>query len=166
MAKKDVAHAGLCPETEKLLKDVIEKRNGKGNRDMVMAVLNDVQHKLGYLPYEAQRYIALEMGIPLAEIYGIITFYSGFSLTPVGKYKIAVCMGTACYVKDAHKILEKIEQITGIKAGNTSEDGLYTLVATRCIGACGLAPIITVNEDVHGKLHLDDVAKVMENYKE
>jgi len=127
--------------------------------------LNDTQHKYGYLPYEVLRFLAEEMDMPLAEIYGIVTFYSGFSLKPVGKYKIAVCMGTACYVKDAHKILEKIERITGTKSGETSEDMKYTVLATRCIGACGLAPIITINEDVHGKLLLDDVDAIMEKYQ-
>ncbi|MCL2702672.1 MAG: NAD(P)H-dependent oxidoreductase subunit E [Defluviitaleaceae bacterium] len=164
MAKNETTGI-LAQETAELLKEIILKHNGYGRRDAIMAVLNDVQAKLGYLPYEAQRYIAVEMDIPLAEIFGIVTFYSGFSLNPVGKYKIAVCMGTACYVKDAHKILAKIEQKCGIKAGETSEDGLFTIVATRCIGACGLAPVITINENVYGKLHLEDVDKVLEKYK-
>ncbi|MCL2407883.1 MAG: NAD(P)H-dependent oxidoreductase subunit E [Defluviitaleaceae bacterium] len=156
----------ICmPETETMIREVITKCGGYANKDAIMAVLNDVQQKHGYLPYEVQRFIAVEMDIPLAEIYGIVTFYSGFSLKPVGKYKISVCMGTPCYVLSAAKILEKIETITGIKAGETSEDMKYTIVATRCIGACGLAPVLTVNDDVHGKMTLDDVEPMLAQYK-
>jgi NADH:ubiquinone oxidoreductase subunit E len=131
----------------------------------LISVLHHAQDIFEYLPIEVQTHIANKLDIPASKVYGVVTFYSFFTMTKKGKYKIAVCMGTACYVKDAHKILEKIENKTGVKAGETSEDGLYTVVATRCIGACGLAPIITINEDVHGKLHIDDIDKILEKYK-
>lgn len=164
MGKLAIGQNGLSAEAAVVLKEIVVKHGGK--KDAIINVLNDVQEVLGYVPYEAQRFLATEMDIPLSEIFGVVTFYSQFSLTPVGKYKIAVCMGTACYVRDAHKILARFEELTGVKSGETGEDGLYTIVATRCIGACGLAPVITVNEDVHGKLKIEDVDRIMENYKE
>jgi len=148
-----------------LLKDIVKEHGAGGRKDELIAVLNEVQEKLGYVPYEAQKYIAETMNLPLAEIFGVVTFYSRFSLEPTGKYKIAVCMGTACYVKDAQKILDRFVELTGVQPGETSEDGLYSIVATRCIGACGLAPVITINEDVHGKLVVEDVDRLLENYK-
>jgi NADH:ubiquinone oxidoreductase subunit E len=152
-------------ETAELIRNIVKRYDGTANKDAIIAILNDVQEELGYVPYEAQRLIALETDIPLAEIYGIVTFYSRFSLKPVGKYKISVCMGTACYVKGAHKILEQIEHYCGIKAGETTEDGFYSIVTTRCLGACGFAPIMTVNGQVHGKLHPDDIVRILEQYK-
>jgi len=156
---------GLCQESMALLKDIVKKHGANGRKDELIEVLNEVQEKLGYVPYEAQKYIAETMDLSLAEIFGVVTFYSRFSLKPVGKYKIAVCMGTACYVKDAQKILDRFVELTGVQPGETSEDGLYSIVATRCIGACGLAPVITINEDVHGKLVVDDVDRLLEIYK-
>jgi len=165
MAETKATQDCLAPPTTELLRGIVQKYDGKHNKDALIAILNEVQEKQGHVSYEAQRFIALETGIPLAEIYGIVTFYSRFSLKPVGKYKIAVCMGTACYVKGAKKILEQIEHYCGIKAGETTEDGLYSIVTTRCLGACGFAPIMTVNGHVHGKLHPDDIVRILGQYK-
>ncbi|MDR1703826.1 MAG: NADH-quinone oxidoreductase subunit NuoE [Clostridiales bacterium] len=153
----------LTSEVRSQLKQIVDKHSGQ--KESIIMILNETQEKLGYVPYEAQRYIALETGIPLAEIYGIVTFYSRFSLKPVGKYKISSCLGTACYVKNAQAVLERIEEKVGIKAGETSADGKYSFVATRCIGACGLAPVITINEDVYGRLTPDDIDGIIEKYK-
>lgn len=131
----------------------------------LMYVLHEAQELLGFIPYEVQRFIAEKLNISLAEVYGVVTFYTGFSTTPVGKYKIGVCLGTACYVKGSDKVLEKVEKILGIKAGETSKDGLYSIDATRCIGACGLAPVMTVNDDVYGKITPEDVDDIIKKYK-
>ncbi len=154
---------GLALETQSFLDTIISKH--KGHRDTIIMILNETQEKLGCVPYEAQRYISLKTGIPLAEIYGIVSFYSRFSLKPVGKYKVSACLGTACYVKNAQAVLEQIEKKTGVKAGETSKDGKYSVVATRCIGACGLAPVITINEDVYGRLTPEDIDSILEKYK-
>jgi len=108
--------------------------------------------------------ISEELEIPLSEIYGVVTFYSQFSLEPKGEYVISVCLGTACYVKNAQPILDKISEVIEAKPGGNSPDGKFTLLATRCIGACGLAPVITINEDVYGRLVVDDIPKIMEKY--
>ncbi len=136
-----------------------------GEQGAVMTLLHKTQDIFGYIPYEAQVIISETLDVPVSEIYGVITFYSHFSLVPVGQYKVCLCMGTACYVKGAGKVLEVIERDLGVKAGETSEDGMYTVEATRCIGACGLAPVMSVNEDVHGRLNNEEVLKVLNQYK-
>lgn len=150
------------PEQEKKLDAIIEKY-GKGE-GAVMRILQDAQEVYGYLPIEVQQAISIKTGVPLAEIYGVATFYSQFSLNPKGKVSISVCLGTACYVKGAGKVIEKISEILGIQPGETSSDGKFSLDATRCLGACGLAPVITVNEDVYGKLKPEDVKDILEKY--
>lgn len=146
-----------------MLMNIINKN--KDNNGALMQILHDVQDSFGYIPYEAQKVIAQELNVPLSEVYGVITFYSRFTLNPVGKYKVGVCLGTACYVKGSDKVLERIESILKIKAGETSADGLYSIDATRCVGACGLAPVMTINEDVYGKLVPEDVDKILAKYK-
>jgi NADH-quinone oxidoreductase E subunit len=146
-----------------MLMNIINKN--KDNNGALMQILHDVQDSFGYIPYEAQKVIAEELNVPLSEVYGVITFYSRFTLNPVGKYKVGVCLGTACYVKGSDKVLERIENILKIKAGETSADGLYSIDATRCVGACGLAPVMTINEDVYGKLVPEDVDKILAKYK-
>lgn len=144
------------------LDKIIEKyKNTKG---ALMPVLNDAQKVFGYLPIEVQKKISEGLDIPLAEIYGVITFYSQFSLTPKGEYTIGVCMGTACYVKDAQRIIDRIKAEINIEIGQTSPDGKFTLEATRCIGACGLAPVLTINEDVYGRLVEVDIPEILEKY--
>ena len=122
------------------------------------------QEIYGYLPIEVQTKIAEGLNVPLAEVYGVVTFYTQFSLNPKGEYKIGVCLGTACYVKGSGDILEKIKEIIGIDVDGCTPDGKFSLEATRCIGACGLAPVFTVNEDVYGRITADDVPAILEKY--
>ena len=131
----------------------------------LMMILSDIQKEYGYIPLEVQELVSARTGISVAEIYGVVTFYSFFSLTPKGKYVIGVCLGTACYVKGAQQILDKVSEIIGIKPGETSQDGLFTLDALRCIGACGIAPAVTINGKVYPKLTVDAVPKIVEEYK-
>ncbi len=138
----------------------------RDNPGSLISILNDVQNYFGYLPIQVQEIIAQQTGISLSEIYGVVTFYSRFSVTPTGKHKVSVCMGTACYVKGAQNLVDGFERALNIKIGETTEDNQFTLEATRCIGACGLAPVVTVGEDVYGSLKTDDIAKVIAGYQE
>lgn len=131
----------------------------------LMPVLQKAQDIYGYLPLEVQRMIALKMGISMEEVYGVSTFYSQFVLNPKGDVAIAVCMGTACYVKGSGDILDKITQILGLPSGSTTPDGKYSLEATRCIGACGLAPVLTINNEVYGRLVPSDMEGILAKYK-
>lgn len=135
------------------------------DRTPLMMILSDIQKEYGYIPLEVQEIVSDRTGISVAEIYGVVTFYSFFSLTPKGKYVIGVCLGTACYVKGAQQIIDKFSEIIGIKPGETSADGLFTLDALRCIGACGIAPAVTINGKVYPKLTVDAVPKIVEEYK-
>ena len=130
-----------------------------------MPILQKAQEIYGYLPIEVQRHIAISMDIPLEEVYGVSTFYSQFSLNPKGKVAIAVCLGTACYVKGSGDILDRITQEIGVAAGETSADGYYSVDATRCIGACGLAPVLTINDEVYGRLVPNDMPAILDKYK-
>ena len=131
----------------------------------LMMILSDIQKEYGYIPLEVQEIVSQRTGISVAEIYGVVTFYSFFSLSPKGKYVIGVCLGTACYVKGAGQILDKFSEVIGIKPGETSQDGLFTLDALRCIGACGIAPAVTINGKVYPKLTVDAVPKIVNEYK-
>ena len=131
----------------------------------LMMILSDIQKEYGYIPLEVQELVSQRTGISVAEIYGVVTFYSFFSLTPKGKYVIGVCLGTACYVKGAQQIIDKFSEIIGIKPGETSQDGLFTLDALRCIGACGIAPAVTINGKVYPKLTVDAVPRIVNEYK-
>jgi len=144
--------------------EVINKH--KQSKGALIPVLHEAQEIYGYLPIEVQTIIAEELDIPLAEVYGVVTFYTQFSLYPKGQYKIAVCLGTACYVKGSGDILDKIKEILGIEVGECTPDGKFSLEATRCIGACGLAPVLTVNDDVYGRLVVDDVPGIIEKYQD
>ncbi len=152
------------PEQEKQLLELIDSL--KDTQGCLMPIMQQAQEIYGYLPIEVQTTIAKGTGIPLEKIYGVATFYSQFSLNPKGKYKISVCLGTACYVKGAGEIYEKLEQLLGIKGGNCTPDGKFSLEACRCIGACGLAPVLTVNDDVYGRLVSDDVADILAKYND
>ena len=150
------------PKQERELKKVIEKhKNLPGG---LMPVLQEAQAIYSYLPIEVQQMIADGMGISLSEVYGVATFYSQFALTPKGEYKISVCLGTACYVKGAGDIFDKFSEKLGIGADECTPDGKFSLTACRCIGACGLAPVLTVNEDVYGRLTVDDVDDILAKY--
>ena len=154
----------------KLSEDAVEKiteicRRYKDERTPLMLVLYDVQNEYGYIPLEVQEVISKEMNISVAEIYGVVTFYSFFSLTPKGKYVVGCCLGTACYVKGAQQIIDKFSDVLKIKPGETSADGLFTLDALRCIGACGIAPAVSINGQVHPKMSVDQVVKIVEDLK-
>ena len=137
----------------------------KDTQGALIPILHEVQEYYGYLPIEVQELIAAGLRIPLAEVYGVVSFYAQFSIQPKGKYNVNVCLGTACYVKGAGKILEKFEDLLGIKAGTTTEDGEFGIEACRCVGACGLAPVVMVNGEVYGRLIQDDVKNIVEKYK-
>ena len=137
----------------------------KNERTPLMMILSEVQREFGYIPLEVQELISDKTGIPVSDIYGVVTFYSFFSLTPKGKYVVGVCLGTACYVKGAQQVLDKFAELLNIKAGETTADGLFTLEALRCIGACGIAPALTINGKVYPKVAVADVAKIVEEYR-
>ena len=131
----------------------------------LMMILSDIQKEYGYIPLDVQDIVSERTGISVAEIYGVVTFYTFFSLEPKGKYVIGCCLGTACYVKGAQQVIDKFSEIIGIKPGETSADGLFTLDALRCIGACGIAPAVTINGKVYPKLSVDAVPKIVEEYR-
>ncbi|MBR5825455.1 MAG: NAD(P)H-dependent oxidoreductase subunit E [Clostridia bacterium] len=136
-----------------------------GDVSMLMHVMQEAQEIYGYLPFEIQRKIADGMNVPLEKVYGVATFYAQFALSPKGKYAISVCLGTACYVKGAQEILDELSAQLGIDPEECTEDGKYSLTACRCIGACGLAPVLTVNEDVYGKITAADVKGILSKYE-
>lgn len=138
----------------------------KGEKGCLMHILQEAQAIYGYLPIEVQSMIAEQLNISLSEVYGVATFYSQFSLKPKGKHRVSVCLGTACYVKGADKILAEMEKQLGIKCGECTEDGNFSIDSCRCVGACGLAPVVTIDEDVYGKLTPDMVKGILEKYKE
>ena len=150
------------PEREERLRQVIAEH--KGQSGATMPVLQAAQNIFGYLPEEVQIMIAEGLDIPLSEVYGVATFYSLFTLNPKGKYKISVCLGTACYVKGAGNVLEAVEKKLGIAPGGITGDGLFSLEACRCIGACGLAPVMTINEDVYGRLTPAQIGPILDQY--
>ena len=149
-------------EQEKQLREIIARY--KDQQGALMPVLQQAQELYGYLPIEVQTIIAEELGLSLAEVYGVVTFYGQFTLNPKGTYCISVCLGTACYVKGSGAILEKVEEKLGVEAGSITKDGKFSVDATRCIGACGLAPVLTVNDDVYGRLVPDDVDTILKKY--
>lgn len=142
---------------------VIERH--KDQEGATIPVLHEAQEIYGYLPIEVQKMISVGLNVPLAEIYGIVTFYAQFSLNPKGVYQIGVCLGTACYVKGSGDILEKIKEILKIDVGECTPDGKFSLDATRCIGACGLAPVITINDDVYGRLTVEEIPGILQKYE-
>ena len=148
-------------KSKKLLEVINAEKNTPGS---LIHILHEAQEIYGYLPLEVQQVISKETGIPLAEIYGVVTFYAQFSLKPKGQYKISVCLGTACYVKGADKVLDRIKSELNMEVGDCTEDGKFSLDACRCIGACGLAPVITINDDVYGRLVEDEVPGILAKY--
>ncbi|MBQ8573011.1 MAG: NAD(P)H-dependent oxidoreductase subunit E [Ruminococcus sp.] len=150
------------PEQEAKLMEVIEAH--KNDPGAVMPVLQEAQGIYGYLPIEVQTMIAKGLDVPVEEVYGVSTFYSQFSLSPKGKYNISICLGTACYVKGAGDLMNKFSELLGIEAEECTPDGKFSLTACRCIGACGLAPVLTVNDDVYGRLVVDDVQGILDKY--
>lgn len=138
----------------------------KDEETPLMMILSDIQKEYGYIPLEVQELVSEKTGISVAEIYGVVTFYSFFSLKPKGKYVVGCCLGTACYVKGAQQVIDKFSELLGIKAGETSEDGLFTLDALRCIGACGIAPAVQINGTVYPKMSVDQVAPLISKYRD
>ena len=137
----------------------------KDEKTPLMMILSDIQNEYGYIPLDVQEVVSAETGISVAEIYGVVTFYSFFSLTPKGKYIVGCCLGTACYVKGAQNVIDKFSEILKIQPGETTEDGLFTLDALRCIGACGIAPAVSISGKVYPKMSVDQVPKVIEELK-
>jgi len=164
MAKQKtvVPFKGTAEQEAKLREIIATHRDMQG---ALMPVLQKAQDVYGYLPIEVQNIIAEGLGISLEQVYQVVTFYSQFALNPTGKYRISVCMGTACYVKGSQDVLEELEKVLNVKAGGTTPDGLFTLEATRCLGCCGLAPVITINDDVYGRLVPKDIAGIIEKYR-
>lgn len=162
MSEKQVPAFNGTKEQEAKLMEVIAKY--KDSKGALIPVLHEAQEIYGYLPIEVQTMIAEGLDVPLSKVYGVVTFYAQFSLYPKGKYNIAVCLGTACYVKGSGDIIDKFKQILNIEVGECTPDGKFSLEATRCIGACGLAPVLTVNEEVYGRLTVDDVDDILAKY--
>ena len=156
-----VAFKGTEEQHAKLLAVIDEYKGKDGN---LLPVLQKAQEIYGYLPTEVQKEIALGLDVPEAEIFGVASFYAQFKLNPDGEIAIAVCLGTACYVKGSGQVADKITEIVGIGPGETSSDGKYSFEATRCIGACGLAPVMTINGEVYGRLTVDEVETILQKY--
>lgn len=160
--KKTVPFNGTKEQEEQLLKVIAAH---KGQKGALMPVLQQAQEIYGYLPVEVQQIISDEMQIPMSKIFGVVTFYSFYSLYPKGKYKISVCLGTACYVKGSGQVYDKLQQVLGIAGGECTADGKFSLEACRCVGACGLAPVMMINDDVHGRLTPDVVEGILAKYE-
>ncbi|MBO4496640.1 MAG: NAD(P)H-dependent oxidoreductase subunit E [Lachnospiraceae bacterium] len=160
-SKKKIPFNGTADQEAALRRVVAELKNEKG---ALMPILQKAQDIYGYLPYEVQKIISDEMNIPVEKIYGVVTFYSQFSLYPKGKYKISVCLGTACYVKGSGSVFDKLVEKLGIEGGECTADGKFSLEACRCVGACGLAPVMTINDDVYGRLTPDQIDGILAKY--
>ena len=157
-----VLFQGTKEQEEKLL-DVVQRL--KWERGCLMPIMQEAQEIYGYLPYEVQKMIAEELEIPLEKVYGVATFYSQFHLFPKGRYQISVCLGTACYVKGSEEIFEIISNRLGIRGGECTSDGKFSLDACRCIGACGLAPVLMINDDVYGRVKSEEIGAILEKYQ-
>ena len=147
---------GKDPKMEEILNTY------KQEKDNLIQILNEVQEYYGYVPEKAQLAISEYLSIPMAEIYGVITFYSRFTLKPKGKYHIAVCLGTACFVKGSEKLMERLKQRLKIEEGETTTDGKFSIDSTRCVGACGIAPVFTVNGEVYGRATVKKLDEVLD----
>ena len=152
------------PEQEQALRQKLSELKEKSGA--LMPAMQFAQGLYGYLPYEVQQIIAEELGVTLSEVYGVATFYSQFSLYPKGKYQVGICLGTACYVNGSQDIYDKLQSLLGIKSGECTADKLFSLDATRCVGCCGMAPVMTINEDVYGRIKPDDVEAILNKYRE
>ena len=157
----------MCECIDKKIKEEMQEIMTKytTDKDNLIQILNEVQEKYGYIPKIAQMEISEYLKIPMAEVYGVVTFYSRFTLEPKGKYNISVCLGTACFVKGSQKILDRLKERLQLEEGKTSSDGKFSIDTTRCVGACGIAPVFTVNNEVYGKAtvkKLDEVLNSLE----
>ena len=139
--------------------------NEHGNQPgELINILHKAQHLFGYLPQEVQRIVARQLGIPVSKVYGVVTFYSFFTMTPKGEHPISVCMGTACYVRGGKRIVERLEELLGVGVGDTTPDGLFTLEVARCIGACGLAPAMSIDDTVYKRVNPDHLEHILAQY--
>jgi NADP-reducing hydrogenase subunit HndA len=159
--KQSVPFNGTAEQKEALLSAIHELRDEKGS---LMPIMQKAQEIYGYLPIEVQTMISDELHVPLEKIYGVATFYSQFALNPKGRYQISVCLGTACYVKGSGDIYNKLMDLLGIAGGECTPDGKFSLDACRCVGACGLAPVMMINDEVYGRLSVDDVEAILAKY--
>lgn len=153
----------LRPEAVKIVTDICDRY--KDEPSPLMLILSDVQREYGYIPLEVQEIISAKTGIPVSDIYGVVTFYNFFSLVPKGKYVIGCCIGTACYVKGGQNVLDKFAELLKIKPGQTTDDGLFSLDALRCLGACGIAPAISINGKVYPKVTLAEIPGIIDDYR-
>ena len=156
--------AKLQPAAVKQITEIVERY--KNEPTPTMMILEDIQKEYGYIPLEVQELVSELTGVPVSEIYGVVTFYSFFSMNPKGKYVIGVCLGTACYVKGSQLVLDKFSELLGIKPGETTQDGLFTLDVLRCIGACAVAPAVTINGKVYPQCKVDNVANIIKEYRQ
>ena len=163
MAENSLTFQGTKAQEEQLMSVIEQNKEVPG---ALLPVLHEAQEIYGYLPIEVQQMVADGLGVSLSEVFGVATFYSRFSLTPKGKHRISVCLGTACYVKGSDKILTEIENLLGIKSGECTPDGLFSIDSCRCVGACGLAPVMMIDEDVYGKLTPEEVASILKKYQD
>ena len=155
--------AKLQEHAVKQITEIVERY--KNEATPMMLILSDIQKEYGYIPLEVQELVSELTGTPVSDIYGVVTFYSFFSLTPKGKYVIGVCLGTACYVKGSQLVLDKFQDLLGIKPGETTADGLFTLDALRCLGACALAPAVSINGKVYPMVEVSQVEKIVNDYR-
>ena len=154
----------LSCEAKRTVEEICDKfHNDPGE---LISILHACQNSLGYLPEPVQRIIARKLGIPASKVYGVVTFYSFFSMTPKGKYPVSVCLGTACYVRGSDKVLEEFKRVLGIEVGETTPDGKFSLDCLRCVGACGLAPVATIGEKVYGRLNPSDIKKIVTEFED
>ena len=158
MSEKNCMDEKLSIEMKDLLKNYSQDKSN------LIQILNEVQEKYGYIPKQSQIEISNYLSIPMAEIYGVITFYSRFTLEPKGKYNISVCLGTACFVKGSQALLDRLKERLKIEEGQTTPDGKFSIDATRCVGACGLAPVFTINNEVYGKATVKKLDEVLDEY--
>ena len=166
---KESSCNGHCQDHGQLkeIDTFIDQLAGQGSLDgKLISILHRAQEIIGYLPVEVQAHIARRLSLPAAKVYGVVSFYSFFSMVPKGKYIINVCMGTACFVVGADKVLDEFKKHLGIDAGQTTPDRLFSLNALRCVGACGLAPVVVINEKMHGKVTVQDVPGIINEYRE
>ncbi len=154
----------MCECANKRIKKEVQEimSSYKVEKDNLIPILNEVQEKYGYVPKVAQAEISEYLGISMAEIYGVVTFYSRFTLEPKGKYNISVCLGTACFVKGSQKILDRLKDRLKLEEGQTSSDGKFSIDTTRCVGACGIAPVFTVNNEVYGRATVKKLDEVLD----
>lgn len=162
MSNGCACHARLTPEQLAEVDELLEPYKGRSGN--LIQVLHRTQNKVGYLPREIQVRVAESLDVPLAKVYGVVSFYSFFTTRPKGRHKISVCAGTACYVRGANQLLNQLSEDLKVKPGDTSEDGQFSLDVVRCLGACGLGPVVTVDDDVYGRVHTTKLADIMSKY--